>query len=218
MFKFDSDIFVYPEFMMEPWNEAEIKNEPMLFNCSYKFARGMGGPITANFLDLLCGVWTCDLNEIIIDSRVHMLMKDWWPAIPGYHHDDVPRSRKDGQPNYVNPEYKSEHIMCLLNGDICPTEFALGKAEFPEVPEGELYYRMWHPIVEQYINEDKLKKWIPPSGRLIWFNWQTWHQATQAVKGGWRWFIRVSRNTNRKPTNEIRRQVQVYLTDPFKGW
>jgi len=53
---------------------------------------------------------------------------------------------------------------------------------------------------------------------LIYFNWQTWHQGIGAHKNGWRWFIRATINTGRKPTNELRRQVQTYLAAPMEGW
>jgi ribosomal protein L4 len=42
--------------------------------------------------------------------------------------------------------------------------------------------------------------------------------GTRAVKNGWRLFIRASWNTDRKPTNEFRRQVQVYMENPMEGW
>ena len=32
------------------WSQEEIKNEPMLFNCSIKAATELGGPITKEFL------------------------------------------------------------------------------------------------------------------------------------------------------------------------
>lgn len=101
---------------------------------------------------------------------------------------------------------------------MAPTEFALGKAEFPEIKEGEKYYKVWHPIVEEKLQNGELTKFAAPSSRLIYFNCHTWHQGVEAKKAGWRWFIRCSRNTGRKPTNEVRRQVQVYLKAPMEGW
>lgn len=160
-----------------------------------------------------------NLDDIVIDSRVHMLMPGWFPCIPGFHHDDVPRSGRNGQPNYFNPEYKSEHILALVNGDICATEFALGEIELPDVTEG-IYYKQWHPMVEQAIKDGKLKSWQPKGNAIVYFDWQTFHQGVRATQNGWRWFCRVSWNTDRAKncTNEIRRQVQVYLEHPMEGW
>jgi hypothetical protein len=57
-----------------------------------------------------------------------------------------------------------------------------------------------------------------PSDTVVFFDDRTWHQGTRAVKNGWRLFIRASWNTNRKATNEFRRQVQVYMENPMEGW
>ena len=55
----------------------------------------------------------------------------------------------------------------------------------------------------------------------------TWHRGTPAVANGWRFFIRASRYYNasgepiarRNPrTNELRRQVQVYMSAENAGW
>ena len=118
------------------FSQDEIKNEPMLFNCSADAAWELGGPITRAFLESLGSH-----QAVVIDTRSHMLMQGWWPCIPGWHHDDVPRSRSDGQPNYETPEYHSMHAMALINGDMCPTQFAVGVCELPEVPLGRLSTR-----------------------------------------------------------------------------
>lgn len=203
---------------------AAIKNEPMFFNSSVQFARKHGGLITEAFLSALPAGW----ENGVFDSRVHMLMPGWYPAIPGWHHDDVPRAPippgqhflTAGQPDYDNPRYHAEHILGLVNGDVCPTAFAIGDCEMPEVPEGDLIYRRWNDEVNRLIDEGKLTKYIAPSGCLIAFDWQTFHTGQKAERSGWRWFGRISRNTDRcqQITNEIRQQVQVYLEFPMEGW
>lgn len=175
-----------------------------------------GGHPTRKFLEALPE--NLQNDKTIIDSRVHMLMPGWFPCIPGFHHDDVPRERSDKQPEYHNPSYRSNHALILYNGDICPTEFALGESEFPDVELGKTYYKEWHPMVEEKINSGELTSFKTPSDTVVYFNDRTWHQGTRAVKGGWRLFIRASWDTNRIPTNEIRRQVQVYLEAPMEGW
>ena len=77
--------------------------------------------------------------------------------------------------------------------------------------EHVLHYPMLHPKLVEYEAE---------SGKYIQFDCNTFHTGVKAVKGGWRWFIRLSRNTDRTKniTNEIRRQVQVYLEEPMAGW
>jgi hypothetical protein len=203
----------------------DIKNEPMFFNCSGAYAFENGGPITRSFLSALPDGW---YDNVVFDSRVHMLMPGWYPAIPGFHHDDVPRPEippgqhfiTAGQPDYDNPRYNAEHIMGLVNGDICPTIFALGECTMPAIKPGELIYRKWHLEVERLLNDGVLNKSIALSNRLIYFDCDTFHSGVKAIGNGWRWFGRISRNTDRvnKITNEIRKQAQVYLEFPMEGW
>lgn len=147
-------------------------------------------------------------------------MKGWFPAIPGYHHDDVPRNTSNVQPNYDNPEYHSEHLMGLVNGDICPTVFAIGEHELPRLSKDAIVYKEWHKVVENQINKGILKTVEAKSGVIIYFDCDSIHTAQRAKENGWRWFIRVSRKTDRirSVTNELRRQVQVYLEFPMEGW
>lgn len=198
-----------------------IKNEPMLFNCDLHGAYILGGPITRGFLDAFVGdnnIQRRDFHKYVVDSRVHMLMKGWFPCIPGFHHDDVPRTGPNGQPDYMFPAYHSKHCMGLVNGDICPTEFAIGEHDFI-IPKG-IIYKQWHEDVTKLLEERKLISWLAPSGRLIYFDDRTWHQGTRAKEDGWRWFCRISWDTDRAKhvTNEVRKQVQVYLEHPMTGW
>ena len=204
----------------------DIKKEPMFFNSSIEYAYEHGGSITKAFLNNLPVEW---LNsECVFDSRVHMLMPGWYPAIPGFHHDDVPRPEipvgqhfiTAGQPDYDNPRYKSQHIMGLVNADVCPTEFAIGECVMPKIEDGELIYRIWHKEVERLIDNGCLNLLEAKDRTLYYFDCDTFHSGRQAKTNGWRWFGRISRNTERvnKITNEIRSQVQVYLEFPMEGW
>jgi len=207
------------------FTDEEIKNEPMFFNCSMDFAYDHAGPITQAFMDSLPEDWT---QNAVIDTRSHMLMKGWYPCIPGWHHDDVPRPEipvgqhfaTAGQPDYDNMRYKSEHILGLVNADICPTVFAIGECDMPPIQDGDLIYRAWHKECESLIAANKLKEIAAQDRRLYYFDNQTFHTGTKATGSGWRWFGRVSKNTDRtkKITNEIRHQVQVYLEFPMQGW
>jgi hypothetical protein len=213
--KFNSTVAKLGEFKKD-WTQDEIKNEPMLFNCDGDYAYTHSGELTRNFMKNLPFDWSWEPN-LIVDSRVHMLMPGWYPCIPGMHHDDIPRSTVSGQPNYINPEYKAEHVLGLVNGDIAPTQFALGEIDL-EVPTEGIIYKQWHPKVMQAIEDGTMRSYSAESGKILMFDSESFHQGTMAVAQGWRWFIRVSRNTHRKPTNEIRKQVQVYLENPMEGW
>lgn len=223
--QFKSEIIPYGKFAETISNEA-IKHEPMFFNSSFHFAYSNGGAITRSFLSSLPTDW--HNSNLVFDSRCHMLMPGWYPAIPGWHHDDVPRPEiptgqhfiTAGQPEYDNPRYKSEHIMGLVNADICPTAFAVGDCLMSKVEKDELVYRKWHEEMKIHIEHGTMKVVNATDRTLIGFNCETFHQGVMANTNGWRWFGRVSRNTERvnKITNEIRAQVQVYLEFPMEGW
>lgn len=214
-FEFNSTYRVRLMSVVKAYNDKLIKNEPMMYSANKEFAYDNGGPLTKQFIEKLSATWK---DDFIIDSRVHMLMPGWYPCIPGWHHDDVPRSLENGQPNYYNPEYHAEHCMMLL-GDCSLTSFASGKQQFQDVV-GENYYKVWNDEVDKMINEKKLRllKSEIIVNRLVFFDCHTWHRGNAATKDGWRFFIRASRNTNRPFHNEIRRQVQVYLNALTEGW
>jgi len=212
-FYIKSDI-EFGEVMETDYTDDIVKNEPMFFSCSSMFADEEGGPITRDFLSKI----DCAHDDLIIDTRVHMLMPGWFPCIPGYHHDDVPRSDPNGQPNYDDPEYRCHHAMALVNGDICPTEFALGTFIMPRVEPGEIVYKIWHPEVEEQLDNGIGYREKALSNQIIYFDDRTFHQGTRAVKAGWRWFGRATWGSGREIKNEIRRQVQVYLEYPMEGW
>lgn len=221
--RFSSQIRILGEFKSD-WGKDDIKNEPMFYKSSFAFASENAGPITKAFLDSVPDDW----HDSVIDSRSHMLMNGWYPAIPGFHHDDVPRPPiaegahflTASQPDYDNPRYRSEHLMGLVNAHVCPTEFAIGECEMPAIPDGGLIYREWHNEVIRLLETGELKSVKAESGKLIYFDWQTFHQGTAAVGSGWRWFIRLTRNSDtvKRPANDIRKQVQVYLEFPMEGW
>ena len=209
--RFQSEISLGPT--LPDFTQEQVKNEPMLFNCDVDFARKIGGPVTNAFIDALPQQYQYG----VIDTRVHMLIPGWYPCIPGWHHDDVPRSTPTGQPNYNNPEYFSRHCCALINAAVAPTEFLLGSVQVPTPPDGQVIYRVWDDYLEGTGIEEG-RRFSAPDRQLIFFDANTFHRGVAAVSSGWRWFGRISINTNRKPTNEIRRQVQVYMGAVNAGW
>lgn len=205
------------------WNEPEdklqamVKDEPMFFRADLDFAEKNGGPLTKAFVAELRNYDKFFHTNILIDSRVHMLFPGWYPSIPGFHLDSVPRELGSKQPNHKNPSYQADHCMMLV-GDASKTEFALGDVILPEIKEDEVYYKEWHPQVEKQVNEGKLKKVVAEPGQLIFFDWQAWHQGVKATKRGFRLFIRATAFSTQKVMNEIRRNAQVYLEAPMNGW
>jgi len=200
--------------------EAVIKSEPMLFSSSLEFARRAGGELTQAFLDRVPESWKeSDFqNPVVIDSRSHMLMPGWYPCIPGWHLDDVPRTRPDGQPDHVNPIYEAEHIACVV-GDCSLSSFLMGRVELPDIPVGAgVVYDYWNRMIDCYLKNKLVTETQIQSRELIHFTWKSFHRGTAATRNGWRWFIRASRSTHRPIRDEIRQQVQAYPSDLMGGW
>jgi hypothetical protein len=204
---------------------SSIKNEPMLFNCDLEHALQYAGPITRHWLSNLPEDWIAVGETLVIDTRVHMLMPGWYPCIPGWHHDDIIRNPITGQPDY-DSEYKTEHIITLVNSHTAPTKFALGTSSFIYPEDGKIVYGEWTKEVDKQIEDGILTVQDAPDQSLIHFDDHTWHTGVKAVENGWRWFGRVSKyykngipaSRGNARSNEIRRQVQVYLEDPTQGW
>lgn len=220
MYKFDSKVRFGGQ--LRKFTEVEIKNETMFYSAKPSFAYMNGGPITRNFLEKFTeehGKEVMLSNEYCFDSRVHMLMEGWYPCIPGWHHDDIPRSRGDGQPNYQTPEYRPQHCLGLVGADVSATDFAVGRCELPHT-DG-VVYRDWHPLVDGLVDSGQLSRVPVPDRTLAFFDDHAFHQGTKAVKNGWRWFGRITWNAGypkRTRHNEIRRQVNVYMDNPMDGW
>lgn len=214
--EFNSDVIIRGGFPAEDFTQEDIKNEPMFFNCDLDFAFKHGGDITRDFIWNLPADWV--VKNPVLDSRVHMLMEGWYPCIPGWHHDDVPRSTPTGQPNYENPEYHAEHLLGLVNGDICPTTFLKGKVVVSEPDINGRIYQQWDADIRARL--EGYTTYEAESGLYLQFDSNAFHTGAKAKASGWRWFARLSRNTDRqkKITNEIRRQAQVYLEIPEAGW
>lgn len=215
------------------FSQEEIKNETMLFSADYEFARKNGDGLTHLFLDNLPEDFK--KSKLVIDTRVHMLMPGWYPCIPGWHHDDIPRKGRFGQPNYIDPEYYSEHILMVVNSSVAPTEFLTGNVVLKLPSPEEVIYNVWNKEINLRLNSNPPEDWkVTPveDSTLYVFNWETFHRGTVTVKNGWRFFIRASRYfkdkyksvedherfQRRTSKNQIRRQVQIYMSELEAGW
>ncbi len=93
---------------------------------------------------------------------------------------------------------------------------------------GEVCYGKWHDEVEKHIKRNRLMLCGAVDRTLLLFDDRVWHQGVPAVRSGWRYFIRISRHFDKKKnkfivrdgkrTNEVRKQVQVYMSTINAGW
>jgi hypothetical protein len=178
--------------MRAHWPVAVLKREPMLFACDVSTASELAGPVTRAWLDALPQLDA----PAIIDTRVHMLIPGFWPCIPGWHHDDVPREREDGQPDYFKPSYRTTHIatfVCAGSGyPAAPTEYASGTCGFPDVPVGEKFYKRWSPMVDEAIANG----WLPFPLRGPWRAGRVQRSDVAPRHAGRRFRVALVRATN----------------------
>lgn len=206
---------------VEKWPLAQIKKEPMFWQSSLPFIMEHDAPIHKSFFEALKNSCPDRIlpDDIIVDSRIHMFVgKNIYPAIPGWHHDDVPRG-VNGQPDYLAMPYVAKHALALYGDPICQTEFATGKLQL-QIPDSGVIYEQWHPQVERLVRGGYLKSHICNMHQIYLFDAKTFHQAVPSTGPGFRLFIRASWNFDgkRKPMNEIRANAQVYMPYPNQGW
>lgn len=197
-------------------DDCAIKNEYMFYGAEYWYAKVVASPITALFLDIVSKHSEFDATGIL-DSRIHMLMPTWYPCIPGWHFDDL--YRPGGPPNQPiwTQENTGHHFLCVIGNTSMP-EFVLDTVELTnDIPKGMNTYQHWSELIEK----QKPKTINVKSGEVIHFKANTGlHRGTPADKHAWRIFLRYSMNPphKRRPANEIRTQVQVYIPSENLGW
>ncbi len=204
-----------------------IKAETMLFSADPEFAFMNGGPITRKAVEFLHAALGMPDDNVVIDTRVHMLKPGWNPAIPGWHCDAVPRGA-DGQPDFGSAELDDiVHFLLVIDASDQPTgamtEFVDLKApvRFPAPEAGENVWGVHSRSINELLDAEArhLEVLTLESGRFYRFTSRDYHRSVPATGSGWRYFFRASVNTRtRGPFNEIRQQVQVYMPDADLGW
>jgi hypothetical protein len=159
-----------------------------------------------------------DRKFIIVDTKVHMLMPGFMPAIPGWHTDGAPRSPNRGAPNLFEQEkIRSPRFHLFVTGDGCLTQFIKGPIELdvPEILTTELYALLTKQI------GDRFERITIPSCRTVEFDWWDLHTGVPATKHEWRFLMRVYESDLVAPLKDlrdvIRNQQQVYVPMEF-GW
>lgn len=200
------------------WHTEMVRREPGLFSYD-PLALPVGAELAKQFVTqaiAYCGpIWA----SAVLDTRVHMLKAGFWPCIPGWHHDDVERTRPDGQPNYRDQTRRARHLLCVVDcGTGSLTEFACGTFRLREPPLGETVYQVWDRTLEKLHKRGAFEPIPVTNGALYAFNDHAFHRGTPATSQGWRWFGRLTLDGDRLYANEVRTQTQVYLSDPSVGW
>ncbi|WP_100474149.1 hypothetical protein [Mycobacteroides abscessus] len=211
---------------------ALIEATPNLRRASLSNAALFGGPLLRQLLQSAPIVG--GHKHIFVDTKVSMLMPGWWPAIPGWHTDGVPRvvpglmpgvtlheATAVGKPSLPEqlarhtdgylPRYHTIHV-----GNDCPTVFIDGLLHLPiEHDEDE---QMYSEMTRRIDGCTTLRKLV--AQEAVWHSWDWWniHQASQATERGWRLLIRITESDQPPADSDfIRPQNQVYVPKEF-GW
>jgi hypothetical protein len=194
--------------------EDHPKTVAPLYRASPEFALTFGEP----FKSLLSKIDLSGGKYVSIDSRAHMLMPDWYAAIPGFHCDDF--WRPEGQPDLENLR-PIKHFAVVINAEVATTEYVVLPKDLPSPTQLYEVYgsdRPLYGIYNEIIEASKPSISEAQDGEIIRFSGLDFHRVGAAKKAGWRAFIRVTVSDHREPKDEVRTQTQVYLTDPFRGW
>jgi len=199
---------------------ALCHEEGCLFGADADFAYHKGGPLTRWFLDTLEGVAGDPDPDFAytIDSRVHMLKPGWYPCIPGWHLDLIPRDA-GGQPDIDNPPEGDRHWLCCI-GDCSLTQFLASPVDLERPSREEIVYNSFNTQINRLVNSGRIYPSTVSSGSIVEFGPSDLHRGQAAHKDGWRFFIRCSKTKHRMPANQIRRQSNVYIpiADLDRGW
>lgn len=214
----------------EPSQEI-IESSLNLRQVSLEDAARYGGSITKNALGAMN--FRGDRKHIIVDTKVHLLMPGWVPAIPGWHTDGVPRGEEmnpagKGDPNLAAQAYglvSAPRYHLLVTGTHCPTKFldAPFALDLSMEVGKDLYKVMTQQVNESLslVAENRVPTMTTPPSTVVEWDWWNVHTAQQATGRGWRYLIRVTETDHIEPrTNPadfIRTQNQVYAPMDF-GW
>jgi hypothetical protein len=211
--------------MATPSQDA-IENSLNLRQVSLEDAARYGGSVTRSALGLLN--LRGDRKHVVVDTKIHFLMKGMCPSIPGWHTDGVPRlDNGRGEPvlsGMTDGTFTAPRYHLLVTGTLCPTRFltdpwGISDEELLRGGSEKLYSNM-SDIVNSY---DESEYGILDTEDSVMYEWDWWniHTAQVATGRGWRYLIRVTETDDipprTNPADFIRTQNNVYTPTNF-GW
>jgi hypothetical protein len=212
---------------IEQPSEELVKNTLGLHNASLEDALKYGGDLTR------AAIGAMDLQmtkkNIIVDTKIHMLLPGMCPAIPGWHTDGVPRGNsldptaKQAPNIHVQEHMDSPIFHLLVTGTSCLTSFIHNRdvyLEVPDTPDSGLY-SMVNKQVDSLVKGKELETYEAPSCTAVMWDWWELHTGVPAKHHEWRFLIRVTETDIQEPKTDlrdiIRTQQQGYMPMHF-GW
>lgn len=210
-------------------SQDAVESSPSLRRASIENALLFGGPLVRAALQ------TCPLRgntpHVLVDTKVTFLMPGWFPAIPGWHTDGVPRGMRKDPAGTGEPDLIEQERLSMLG--IIPSfhTVAFGASSLPRFlaepldldlahgQDRELYAEMSR-LVEETVLPDSGPDALVPYEEGQWLTWDWWniHSATPASERGWRLLLRVTESSvPPSDTGFVRPQNQVYVPTRI-GW
>lgn len=210
---------------IEQPTSSEVKNTFGLWNASFDDAMRYGGELTREALRAMN--IRHDRKNIVVDTKVHMLMKGMMPAIPGWHVDGAPRDNNKnpngtGKPDTFaqenDPRHNRYHL--LVTGHGCLTRF-INRPMMVPIPSEPSYdvYSMMSTFVQRAALEDTSISSPVETCQVTEFDWWDMHTGVIAANNEWRFLIRVCESDYYEPRKDLREvirlQSQVYAPTNF---
>lgn len=200
-----------------------VRSSLGLLNASVEDTLKYGGDIAKAAISLMN--FRNDRKYIVIDTKIHMLMPGFIPAIPGWHTDGAPRGKtgspiaKDDPNIELQETMRSPRYHLLVTGTGALTEFVNEQVDVETVNNSKLYQYMTQQINLKL--EAGLKTFFAPSKHVVEFDWWNIHRGIEAQNHEWRFLIRATETDYIIPETDLRKiirtQQQVYVPKDF-GW
>ena len=212
------------------YSQDTIENTLNLRQVSLEDAARYGGPLTRAALGAM--KFKGDRKNIIVDTKVHLLMDGMIPAIPGWHTDGVPRGddlnpggkgvpRISAQATWITNGITEPRYHLLVTGTHSQTEFIHSPMILDVEDSRDLYASMTKQVEAIRTKNPYTGIYTAPSNTVVEWDWFNIHRAVPARGRGWRFLIRVTETDYIEPRTDpadfIRTQNQVYLPVEF-GW
>lgn len=227
MIAFNRNPLRFGERIEQPSAEL-VANTLGLINASPEDALRYGGYLTRAALSAIS--ISNARKYVVVDTKIHMLMPGFMPAIPGWHTDGVPRG-PTGDPlakappdleaqQRIEADGRGTRFAMLVTGTGCRTEF-VGTRLNLEPDDSWKTPHLYAGLSEQV---DRLSPPVitAPSCGVVYFDWWDIHRGVPATAHEWRFFLRVTESDLVAPWTDLRRvirtQQQTYVRSDRFGW
>lgn len=215
---------------IEEPSQAEVKGTPSLWNASLEDALKYGGDLTRAAIGAMR--LRGDRRYTIVDTKVHMLMPGFMPAIPGWHTDGAPRDGRGnpgakGAPDLAMQRHIQHRVPgsiphpeddrypdldvwgtppqyhLLVTGSHCSTLFLDGPIAL-DLSEDAPARDFYAQVSRQVGQDTEVPRKASPASEVVEFGWWDIHTAVQSSTFGWRFLIRVTETDWLQPQRDLR--------------